>query len=121
MKVSTNPPDRVLLELSDANGEPVSVEMDRHQAFALMGMIAQGVNALPADPAAPLHRQQAVLKSTNPSFQVGIAGGGEIVLAIMPAPFPPMEFRFDAEALTKLIEDLRKAANVPSTPAGRAN
>jgi hypothetical protein len=121
MKVSTNPPDRILLEMSDANGRTVSLDLDRHQAFALMGSIAQGVNSLPGDPAAPLHLQQAVLKSLNPSFQVGIAGDGNVVLAIMPAPFPAIEFMFDPQALTKLIADLRKAASVPSHPGGHAN
>jgi hypothetical protein len=121
MKVSTSPPDRVLLELSDANGAAASVRLDRHEAFAMMAAIAQGVNGLPADPAAPLHLQHPVLKSKNPSFQVGIANDGDVVLAIMPAPFPSLEFEFDPQALTKLIADLRKAANVPTEPTGRAN
>jgi hypothetical protein len=37
MKVSTKPPDRVLLELPEANGARVALDLDRHQAFALMG------------------------------------------------------------------------------------
>jgi hypothetical protein len=121
IQVSTNPPNRIVLELLDANGAPVSLDLDRQQAFAVMGLIAQGVNALPADPAAPLHLQRAALKSTNPSFQVGIADGGNIVLAIMPTPFPSLEFEFDAPTVSKLIADLRKATNVPSHPTGRAN
>ena len=121
MKVSTSPPDRVLLELSDANGAAAFVRLDRREAFALMAAIAQGVNVLPADSAAPLRLQRPVLRSSNPSFQVGIADEGNVVLAIMPAPFPSFEFQFDAQALTKLIADLRKAANVPSQPTGRAN
>jgi hypothetical protein len=121
MKVSTSPPDRVLLELSDANGATASVGLDRREAFALMAAIAQGVNVLPADPAAPLRLQRPIFKSSNPSFQVGIADEGNVVLAIMPAPFPSLEFQFDAQALTKLIADLRKAANVPSQPTARAN
>ena len=121
MKVSANPPDRISLELSDAKGSKVSLGLDRHQAFALMGMIAHGVNSLPVDPVAPLHRQRAALRSTNPSLQVGVGDGGNVVLSIVPAPFPPLEFHFDAQALTKLIADLRKAATVPSQSKGRAN
>jgi hypothetical protein len=122
MKVSTKPPDRISLELSDAKGAPLSFGLDRHRALALMGSIVQAVNALPADPAAPLHLQRAFLKSQNPSFQVGVAGDGKVVLAIMPAPFPSLEFMFDAQTVTKLITDLRKAATVPTPPTrGRAN
>ncbi len=90
MKVSTSPPDRVLLELSDANGASASVRLDRHEAFALIAAIAKRVNGLPADPAAPLHLQHPVLKSINPSFQVGIADEGNVVLGIVPAPFPSL-------------------------------
>jgi hypothetical protein len=38
---------------------------------------------------------------------------GGVVLAIRPDPLPPLEFEFNAESLTKLIADLRKAAAIP--------
>lgn len=93
----------VALEISDANGASASAELDRHQAFALIASIAQAINALPIDPTIPLHLQQAVLKSKHPSFQVGIAANGDVVLAIKPDPFPSLEFEFEAQGLSKLI------------------
>jgi hypothetical protein len=108
----------VALELSDASGATVSTEMDRHQALAMMMAIAQAVNALPTDQTTALHLQKAFLRAKHPSFQVGIAPDGDVVLAIMPAPFPSIEFLFDAEGLDKLIADLRRAANVPSQQRG---
>ncbi|MGB7102149.1 MAG: hypothetical protein WBD95_25730 [Xanthobacteraceae bacterium] len=62
----------------------------------------------------PLHKQSPVLIAKHPSFQVGIARDGNVVLAIKPAPFPSMEFEFDAKAVGKLIADLRKAAKIPA-------
>jgi hypothetical protein len=44
-----------------------------------------------------------------------------VVLSMMLGLFPPLEFHFDTQALTKLIAALRKAATVPSHSKGRAN
>ncbi len=121
IQVSTKPPDRISLELSDSKGSSVCLELNKDQAFAVMESIAQGINALPRDPKVPLHLQRAVLNSRGPAFQVGIGGDGHVVLAIKPEPLPPMLFEFDAEALSKLISDLRKAANVPNHQAGSKN
>jgi hypothetical protein len=113
--------ENVVLELPGANGAPVSLELNRHQALAMIGAILQAINALPTDQTTPLHLQKAFLKAKHPSFQVGIAPDGDVVLAIMPAPFPSIEFLFDAQGLDKLIADLRKAANVPSQPHGSSH
>jgi hypothetical protein len=111
----------VALEISGANGASASLELDRHQAFALIVSIAQVISALPTDPITPLHLQRPVLRSKHPSFQVGIAADGDVVLAIKPDPFPSMEFEFEAQGLSKLIADLRAAAIVPAHPSGDAN
>jgi hypothetical protein len=121
MQVSVTPREgRIVVEISDAKGAS-SFELDRHHAFALMVSIAQAVNALPHNPTEPLSSQKAVLKAKHPSFQVGIAQDGDVVLAIQPVPFPSIEFEFDAEMLGKLIADLRKAANLPRQEAGKPN
>ena len=102
--------ENVVLELQDASGRAISVELDRYEAFAALSLIARAMNALPSNRRAPLHGQKPVLKSKDPSFQVGVVPGGGVVLAIRPDPLPPLEFEFDTEALATLIADLRKAA-----------
>jgi hypothetical protein len=111
----------VLIQIEDTNRPKVVVELDRHQAFAVAISICQAINALPSDLAVPLPLQKAVLRTKNPSFQVGIAPSGNALLALKPGPFPPLEFEFEAEDLTKLIADLRTAANVPQQHSSAAN
>ena len=121
IQVSTTQSGHVALEILDASGVPVSLELNRYEALAVIGSIAQAINALPTDPTIPLHLQRAALKAKHPSFQVGIAPDGDVVPAIKPDPFPSMEFEFEPQGLSKLIADLRKAANVPGHPSNRAN
>ena len=111
----------VLLEIEGANGTTVSVEMSGHQAAALILSLGQAVKSLPSDPIVPLHLQAAVLKATDPSFQVGLAPSGNVLLAIKPEPFPVLEFEFEAQSLSKLISDLRAAATIPTHKSDRAN
>jgi hypothetical protein len=120
IRASVCSPDRISLEMSDINGSMVSFQLDAHEALGLMAAVTQAVNALPSAPTAPLHQQRAFLKSQNPSFQVGVKPGA-VVLAIKPTSFPSLEFEFDAEMLSKLISDLRTAANVPSQTSTRSN
>ena len=98
--------DHVALEISDASGKSASLQLDRRQAFLVIESIVQAIQALPADPTIPIHLQRAVLKSKHPSFQVGIAADGDVILAIKPDPFPPLEFEFETQGLDKLIADL---------------
>jgi hypothetical protein len=118
LRISATPhQDHVVLEIADANDQAgASVGLSRHDALALIGAIAQAVNALPHDSSIPIHQQQAFLRAKHPSFQVGLASDGDTILAIQPSPFPPIEFEFDTDGLSKLIADLRRAANVPSHP-----
>ena len=111
--------DHILLEIEGANGATVSVELSRHQAAALILSLGQAVKALPYDPTEPLHLQGAVLQAIDPSFQVGLAPSGNVLLALKPGPFPSLEFEFEAQHLSKLISDLRAAANVPALPHGK--
>ena len=111
--------DHVLLEIEGANGATVAVELSRHQTAALILTLGQAVQALPPDPTEPLHLQGAVLHAIDPSFQVGLAPSGNVLLAIKPGPFPSLEFEFEAHLLSKLISDLRSAANVPVHPQGK--
>ena len=104
--------DLVLMEIEGAT--KVSVELTGHQAARLILSLGQAVLALPHDPTKPLNLQGPILQAKDASFQVGISPSGNALLAIKPEPFPSMEFEFEAEALTKLISDLRSAANVPS-------
>jgi hypothetical protein len=113
--------DHVALEISDASGKSASLQLDRRQAFLVIESIVQAIQALPTDPTIPIHLQRAVLKSKHPSFQVGIAADGDVILAIKPDPFPSLEFEFEAQGLSKLIADLRAAANVPSHQSGKPN
>jgi hypothetical protein len=106
--------EKVALELLDASGEVIPLlELDRYEAFEALSSLAQAMSALPSDRTAPIHIQRPVLKSREPSFQVGVMPRGGVVLAIRPDPLPPLEFEFNAESLTKLIADLRKAAAIP--------
>ena len=111
----------VLLEIEGANERTVSVELSAHQAAALILSLGQAVKSLPSDPIVPLHLQAAVLKATDPSFQVGLAPSGNVLLAIKPEPFPVLEFEFEAQSLSKLISDLRAAATIPTHKSDRAN
>ncbi|WMT79589.1 hypothetical protein [Bradyrhizobium sp. Ash2021] len=121
LRISATPhQDHIVLEIADANGESgASIGLSRDDALALIGSIANAVNALPHDSSIPIHQQRAFLRAKHPSFQVGLASDGGTILAIQPSPFPPIEFEFDADSLSKLIADLRKAANVPSHPQGK--
>jgi hypothetical protein len=102
----------VVLALQDTSGKAMAIELDRHDAFSAMMLIAQAMTALPPDPAAALHTQTPALRSKDPSFQVGIVPEGGVVLAIKPIPLPSLEFEFGNKQLDKLIADLRKAATV---------
>ena len=76
--------------------------------------VAQALNALPlSDRDIPLVGQKAFFRSTNPSFQVGPASTGNVILALKPEPLPMMEFEFDAETVAKLIAALNKASTLP--------
>jgi hypothetical protein len=111
--------DHVAVDITHASGQCVSVGLSRHQALDLILQLFQTLHALPSDPLQPLNQQVAFLRSRHPSFQVGMGNDGDVRLALKQEPLPPMEFDFDAESLSKLIADLRKAANVPSHPQGK--
>ena len=110
--------DLVLMQIQGANGT-ISVELTGHQAARLILSLGQAVLALPHDPTKPLHLEEPILRAKDPSFQVGIASSGNALLAIKPGSFPSLEFEFEVQPLSTLIEALRKAANVPSYPHGK--
>ena len=123
LRISATPhQDHVVLEIADASGQSgASIGLSRDDALSLIGSIAHAVNALPHDSSISVHQQRAFLRAKHPSFQVGLTSDGSTILAIQPSPFPPIEFEFDADSLSKLIADLGKAAIVPSHRNDRAN
>jgi hypothetical protein len=102
--------NHIALTIRDDNDQSVSVQADRYQSFAAILSIVQALESLPLDRKAPIHGQQPVLTSKNPSFQVGVTPNGGIMLTIRPDLFPPLAFEFDAQSVAKLINDLRIAA-----------
>jgi hypothetical protein len=85
--------DHIALTIRDDNDQSLSAQVDHHQSFAVILSIVQALRALPFDRKAPIHGQQPVLTSKDPSFQVGVKPNGGIILAIRPDPFPPLEIR----------------------------
>ena len=106
--------NHIALTIRDDNDQSFSAQADRHQSFALILSIVQALESLPLDRKAPIEGQQPALTSNDPSFQVGVTPSGGIVLTIRPDPFPPLAFKFDAQSVAKLINDLRTAANIPA-------
>jgi hypothetical protein len=82
--------NHIALTIRDDNDQSVSVQADRYQSFAAILSIVQALESLPLDRKAPIHGQQPVLTSKNPSFQVGVTPNGGIMLTIRPDLFPPL-------------------------------
>jgi hypothetical protein len=76
-------------------------------------MLATDLGKLPSGPSTPLHLQEPCFRARDPSFGVGLRGNGDIVVAIRPDPFPPFEFDLPVHAVSKLIDELRRAVVVP--------
>ena len=92
-----------------------SLELDRDGAFAALLSVAQALNALPlSDRDIPLVGQKAFFRSTKPSFQVGLASRGNVILGVKPEPLPMIEFEFDAETVAKLLRPLTRLARCPA-------
>ena len=98
------------MELRDADALGKFV-FDSQQATRLLSMLAMSLSALPRSET-PMHEAVPVLRSVGPPFQIGLAKEG-VVLAIKPEPLPHFEFVFDHRAVSKLIEDLRRASLIP--------
>jgi hypothetical protein len=108
--------NNVVLEQEASTGETIATPLDRFELVALMSLMTQALNELSSDPTANIQEEQPVLCSRGPSFQVGLTGDGECLLALRPDPLPPMHFIFDAEELAYLIDRLRDAAAISPGP-----
>lgn len=106
--------ERIKLTLLAENGQETSVALGRREALTLIVTIGKMANSLPADRAEPLGQQKEVLRLKDPSFQVGINHLGAVILAIRPHKFPSLEFEFNVEAVSKLIEGLKTVSTIPS-------
>ncbi len=106
--------DRISLSISDDNGRTATIEANTHSIFDILQAIYHELRELPVNPSNPIPGQKPVMRSIQPSFQIGASSStGDVVLVIRPDPLPPMEFYFDDERLQKLIEGLNIAAAIP--------